>query len=400
MSSDKVQKNDGCDEQPPYSNRGVIDTHHVLRGELRACVDWIQATLMVSDGFDYICDMLDVDKCKFVPQEKGLYGYKTHHKYGHISILTDGGYNMGAHLQMSGQGCREYESLNKKNWSQLFADIRAVNGKFARVDLAIDDITTGDEQLYFDMTVLIDTIKAGCMKSKFRRAQNIEDILIETGDVEGQTITAGRASSDIKIKFYDKYQERLAKKRTLEEDVTGWIRSEIQARRKRAEVIAGYVIANESVGGVAKGILKNYITFLVKGEDTNKARWDTVDWWNEYLGDVEKLSLTMVAPDRTIERTKAWLDKQIAPSLGMIYMAFGGDEQAISMMIADGVNRLTESQLSLALQHQEMLSEHKEMLDHRKKEAWQDYMFRTGAHREGLQIKKVTAPHSDQEPDM
>src|SRR5690606_41303449 len=100
----------------------------------------------------------------------------------------------------------------------------------------------------------------------------------------------------------------------------------------------------------------------------------------EFLGDVEKLKLTLVAPDRTVERTKAWLDKRVAPSLGMVYMAYGGDEKAIATMIADGVNRLTDSQLQLAIEYQEMLNSSKELLEHRKKEEWQDYMFRTEAH--------------------
>src|SRR5690606_26677533 len=217
MSSDKVQKNDAHEEKPPYSNRGVLDTSQVVRGSLRACVDWLQATIMVSDGLEELSKLLGVDKCKFVPQERGLYGYKTHYKYGHISILSDGGHSMGSHLQLSGQGCREYESMGVKNWQELFTDIRDLNGKFARLDLAIDDITEEGEQHYFDIQLVVDTLKAGCMKSKFKRAQNIEDILIDDGSIEGQTINVGRASSDVKIKFYDKYQERIAKGETIEE---------------------------------------------------------------------------------------------------------------------------------------------------------------------------------------
>lgn len=397
---DKYKENDGAKQAPPYSNRGVLDTYQIVRGGLRACVDWIQATLMVSDGLEVFSSLLGVEKCKFVHQERGLYGYKTHYKYGHISIFTDGAYNMGAHLQLTGQGCREYESMGLKNWQQLFESIRSLDGKFARVDLAIDDITEAEQQHYFDIELLIGTIKNGCMKSKFKKAQNIEDILIETGKVEGQTINVGRSSSDVKIRFYDKFSERIAKGEIIEDGVTGWIRTEIQSRRKRAEKLVDYVIANEDIGGVAKGILKNYIAFLEKGEDTNKGRWLNTSWWDEYLGEVDKLPLTMVAPDRTIERTKAWLDKQIAPSLGMIYMAFGGDEKELALMVADGVNRLTDNQLQLAIEYQKMLAKDKEKMDYRKKEKWQEYMFRSGAHRTGLEKEKLNAAHVEQENDM
>ena len=400
MYEDKYKGNGGLADIPPYSNRGVLDTYPVFRSDLRACVDWVQATFMVDDGLDVISTLIGVDKCKFVVQERGLYGYRSHYKYGHISILTDGSYNMGAHLQMSGQGCREYESMEKKDWRTLFTEMRELGVTFARLDLAIDDITEGEQQHYFDIKLVIDTLKNGCMKSKFKRAQNIEDILIDDGSVMGQTVSVGRPSSDVKIKFYDKYQERIAKGETIEEGVTGWIRTEIQSRRKRAEMMVNYIVQNEDIGGVAKGILKNYISFLEKGEDSNKARWENTSWWDEYLGSVDKLPLTMIAPDRTIEKTKAWIDKQIAPSLGMLFMAYGGQEKAISTIIADGVTRLTENQLQLAIDYQNMMLEEKAEMDHIKNGKWQSYMFRSGAHRSGLEKEKVIAEHDDQTTHM
>lgn len=36
---------------------------------------------------------------------------------------------------------------------------------------------------------------------------------------------------------------------------------------------------------LVKGVLSNYLNFLVKSPtDSNKARWSVAPWWNEFLG--------------------------------------------------------------------------------------------------------------------
>lgn len=403
MNVDKYKKNGDEAQVPPLSNRGVQNTQ---RGDLRACVDWLQATLTFFNDANLAFDILGVDKCKFKLQDRGLYGYKTHYKYGHISVLTDGGANMGVHIQMTGQGCREYEELEAKKWNELFRDIRDLRGKFARIDLAIDDITKENEKLYFTVDTLIRKIKTNCARSQFRKVKTMESIKIEGGQTEGQTLYIGKESSDIQLRFYDKAEERRAAGKELEDGITGWIRTEIQTRRKRADILADYIINDDNVGSTARGILKNYISFLIPSNDDNKGRWDVCKWWVDYLGAVDKLKLTQVAPDRTIERTKSWIYKQIAPSLGLLYMAYGGDDE-LSTIIADGVTRLDDKQMQMALDYKAKLENDlendKERMEHLKKAAWQDYLFKSGAHRigdKGDKIEKVTATDSDHNNDI
>lgn len=392
--SDLMQKNELENSAPPFSNRGVQNTY---RGDLRACVDWLQATLTFFTDYEIFCDLLGVDKCKFTLQERGLYGYRTHYKYGHISILADGAETMGIHLQMTGQACREYESLNIKTWKQLLYDIRELKGTFTRIDVAIDDIIRHDQKHYFDINKLVSKVKAAATKTYFKKVRIVETVLTATGETKGQTLYVGQDSSDIQIRFYDKGQERIAKGLELEEGVIGWIRTEVQTRRKRADILANYLIFEDYIGDVVAGVLKNYINFLIPSNDANKARWKVCSWWDDFLGDVSKLKLTLIAPDRTIERTKAWIDKQIAPSLGMLYMAFGGSEEILATTIADGVMRLTDTQLQLAKEYQEMMIEDKKYIEHIKKTKYNEYLFRSGVHRE--EYKKDTASNSVQSID-
>jgi phage replication initiation protein len=92
-----------------------------------------------------------------------------------------------------------------------------------------------------------------------------------------------------------------------------------------------------------KRLLANYLRFLVKpkgGGDSNKGRWKTAPFWDKFLGDVEKLKLTDVAPDRTVEKSIQWLEKQVAPTMGLIFEAYDNDAVKILQVMREGVERL------------------------------------------------------------
>src|SRR5690606_35487204 len=118
--------------------------------------------------------------------------------------LCDGASNMGMHVQLTGQGCREYEALEKKNWKVLLNEIIEVNGKIVRLDVAIDDIAETGQKNYFSVDTLVRKVKGGCLKSHFKRAKNVDSIRIDYGAVEGQTLYCGKESSDVQFRFYDK----------------------------------------------------------------------------------------------------------------------------------------------------------------------------------------------------
>ena len=59
---------------------------------------------------------------------------------------------------------------------------------------------------------------------------------------------------------------------------------------------------------LVKGVLSNYLNFLVKSPtDSNKARWSVAPWWNEFLEEFDKISLTVRNPENNITKKKQWL---------------------------------------------------------------------------------------------
>ncbi|RDZ05535.1 hypothetical protein C3744_29475 [Priestia megaterium] len=330
---------------PLYSNRGAQNTS---RSGLRACVDWVQATFKNVEVEQLIQDVLQLDLSMFYDTAKGGLGYKSCKQFGNISVFYDGKEDMGIHLQMTGQGCREYEALGKSTWKRLFFDCFSFchDVKFPRLDVAIDDF-----EGYFKIPSLIRKIKNGELVSKFKRARKVEDIEIDTGDVKGTTIYYGSGQSRIQIRMYEKNHERQSKGFELEEGLEVWNRTEIQARDERATKIAEIIMLGEdspeTIGQVVAGILKYYLRFTVKGRDSNRARWKTAPFWNKFLGNVEALRLTDVAPDRTVERTFNWVSNQVAPSLAVLLEAFDGDMEILKGFALEGKERLTEKEYKM-----------------------------------------------------
>jgi phage replication initiation protein len=328
---------------PRMTNRGAENTS---QSGLRACVDWVQATFKIAEVEQLIREILRLNPKLFYEADNGGLGYKKCKRFGSISIFYDGREDMGIHLQMKGQGCREYELLEKSTWKELFVDCLLHKAKFTRVDIAIDDFGNEKGKPYFKIPSLIRKIKNGELVSKFKRARRIEDIEIETGEGKGVTIHYGSGQSRIQVRMYEKNHERESKGFKLEEGLEVWNRTEIQARNERAQGIVQHIVdredGEESIGQVVRAILKEYIDFKVKGTDSNRSRWDTAPFWNKFLGDVKGLKLTEVAPDRTVERTYTWVDNQVAPSLAILYEAFNGDMSKIEDMISSGKGRLKE----------------------------------------------------------
>lgn len=360
---------------PPYSNRGVLRT---TQSALRACVDWVQVTFTFGQNLQRIYEILGINESEFLDQPAGLYGYRSHKKCGHISVLYDGSDGMGIHVQMSGQGCREYETFHGVTWKQFFMSCMANEANFTRVDVAIDDIAYVGQQPYFTVNRIYRKIKEGCCKSVFFKGKYIESLELGTGDSLGETLYFGKDQSDVQIRMYEKNFERMHAGKEIQEDITHWNRVEVQARRSKAQAVVLYLVNHDDVAYIVKGILKNYISFLVKNDrDSNRRRWAVCKWWLDFLDNSEKLKLSMSAPDMTIERAKSWFAKQVEPTMGMLFYAMGSDWDYFVEAINNGMERMTENQKRIAEEFMRQREAEKEEWDYLKRKKWQEYMFRT-----------------------
>ena len=187
--------------------------------------------------------------------------------------------DMGICLNLSGAGCRTYESYGLSDWFgllQMFFSGEDYN--ITRIDLAYDD-HIGILDIH---RIRLDT-EDESFTSKSKKWQIELSGDQETG-IRGCSCYFGRKASEIMVRIYDKAAERGFNDRH-------WVRVELQLRGERAAVAAAEFIKREHIGETVAGILKNYLQFRVPSGDTNKSRWPVAEYWQQVIGDMEKISL-------------------------------------------------------------------------------------------------------------
>lgn len=178
--------------------------------------DWLSFSMKRSDPY-IIVDLLGLSH---VPWEltKGARGYKDRLYFNCISIHFNGRDDMGVWCEMSGQGCRAFESLTTLpgKWDDLFHTINDHNLNITRLDIAYDDHIG-----VLDINEIIQDTrdKEYVSKSDFWE-------IIESS--KGQSLQFGSPQSDVLIRIYDKARERNCP------EGEHWIRCELQLRRDRA----------------------------------------------------------------------------------------------------------------------------------------------------------------------
>lgn len=101
--------------------------------------DWLSFTSKVHTPEDLI-SALGLSQCPW-QEIKGAHGYRDRKYFSCISIHYNGREDMGVWVEMSGQGCRTFETVSRLGWPALFAFIANNGLKITRLDVAFDDHT-------------------------------------------------------------------------------------------------------------------------------------------------------------------------------------------------------------------------------------------------------------------
>lgn len=328
----------------PYSNRGYTNTEV---NKLNACVDWLRLTFFTNKNEKEITQFLGLDFDDFVRLDTGKYYYKKRAVLGHISIFWEGSSpNMGIMIEMTGQGCREYESymLDTWKWSDLFAKVNYYfynNWNCSRIDLALDDYTG-----ILNIKKMWSLAKRGCLVAQgVNVARYIEEIELRYGKTLGQTFYIGK--KPWQIRFYDKKQERIKKGQPCPFDF--WNRYELQLSMNLAKQAVEYLIQPDSdIGNFIKSIFYEKLDFKIKDRnDSNRARWKTQKFWLEFLEDVEKIEFVKKERSYTVEKTFSWLDKQTAASIYFVSKAIDDDELLLNYLYELGKIKMSETKESM-----------------------------------------------------
>jgi len=233
--------------------------------------DWLSFTAK-TDEPKFLVRLLGLEHLPW-QVTNGARGYQDRLYFNCISIHYNGRPDMGVWCEMSGQGCRAFESLSTlpNKWVDLFSAITFHNLNITRLDIAYDD----HEGLLNINQIIQDT-----RNQEYVSKSDYWEILESS---KGQSLQFGSPQSDVLIRIYDKAKERHCP------EGEHWIRVELQLRRDRAIAFANLPLG---IGEAFCGVVVNYLRFVDPMDgDSNKWRWPIKDYWGEFLCNARAISI-------------------------------------------------------------------------------------------------------------
>lgn len=305
-------------------------------------IDWYSFTIANTLELSDVFDLLELDPDRFMKLAYGRLGYKTVHQWGDISILSDGPIHNGIHVQMTGNGCRQYENGFlcgvEEGWLSHFRRIRPYSPRTARLDVAMD-IYTLDV-----LKQLREAIRTGNLVSKFKTVKFI-DSATATGENLGSTIYLGSRTSRVMVRVYDKGREQ-----GLD---TLWQRMELELKGDRADAFVSLFESGYSVGELFSGVVNHYLSPRVPDGTDNKTNWPVATWWIDLFKEAANIRLASEKPKQSAEDLTKWFEQNMAPTLSVVFEHKGmGDMKYLVDLILLGSVRRSE-------RHRLMLNESK-----------------------------------------
>ena len=338
-----------------YGGSSNTPLHHTKRKFLEACVDWVSITFLENIFNEQFCELLhlkkdDFDKNKLA--ENNEYDYR----YSYQNLITVSvreetlDKKAYTHIDIKGQGCRWLENNWGRgfDWTDYFNILRSIYTihHLTRLDVAIDD---------YKGHLNISTLHRKMRDKHFKSTAGVRSWrYIESGDIasnktiNGQTLYIGKG--DVEFRFYDKFAQLTNSLIDVPDDVVFWNRYEIQLRHERAEKVLNMIADGIlEIGQLVRSIMNEYLCFLVPNKkDSNKSRWKICGFWVDFLGQVTSVKLTMQPLEKTVERTKNWIEYQASISLAVLDDCFNDSGQYFKGLIEQGRSRMTK-------QHEHMI---------------------------------------------
>lgn len=317
--------------------------------ENRFLIDWFSFSSRI-DSFESFRKLLGLDHVNWIQRSYSVQGYTNTYYFEGISIHDAGcgGYRFrgtdneqevkGAWLEMSGSGCRAFETWGHGDWSKLFDYVvfNAENITTNRLDIAYDDFLG-----YLDIRKIAEDTEKFNFVSKFRsNPEIIKSIGINDTAI---TVTHGRMKSDTFIRIYDKRLEQNA-----QEFTDHWVRNEIMLRHERAfsaicllsdvyeykkdgdKFFGELVSEKRPLNEVYMLIMNNYLRFIQPSDtDTNKWRAPLADHWKTFATIVTtyRVSLWSIEKsDYNVSRLDHFVENMVSSAIFTYITVHGVDK--------------------------------------------------------------------------
>lgn len=349
------------------------------RGKNIILYDWFAMTSKV-DSVESLLNQLGLKTSLPFKETKGFYGYRSRLKFDGISIYYDYCYKDTDYplLELTGQGCRDYETYTDGNWGRLFQlALDTDNYHVTRLDVAYDDhegildinkIVRKTEKRHF-----VSRSQVGTITNSFDR------------DKDAYSVMYGGRSSELYCRIYDKALERGYS------DGRHWVRCETVFKGDRAY---NFIKNDDPIGAKYCGVLKNYIVdlnhdfllvtgkgckqrFVPLGQLSHIALYDYISRYRSGAGGSDPVFVDRfgnACNANTIKQVFQKLKKctgidRLHPHLlrhtfATNYLVDGGDLETLRLILGHSDLQVTSMYLHLAQNKRLLQSKHRSHLDY------------------------------------
>lgn len=318
------------EKNPKFSLSKDLDNEEIIlnsQNENRLVFDYL-TFVSTQDTKEELISLLGLETLTFI-QCKGFYGYSEQLFYEGIHIYFGGTSEMGVCVELSGRGCRNFEHFGTGNYEEVFSYILCNSGvNITRLDVAYDDFNR-----HLDFDKLIYDIRNENYVSRFREFE-LRSTFSKDPKKRGFSFYCGSSQSEIRFRIYDKRVEQQAF-----DQVESWIRFEIQLRRDRAAVFIDMFLSGKEMSTLFSGVVKNYLRFIIPSGDTNLSRCATAQYWVDFLGSVDKVSLFFPDLDYSESRLEAYVKSQCS-GVCVTYISLFGFEAFVNMILSRSTLKL------------------------------------------------------------
>jgi len=326
----------------------ALEEFRILRSECRldVMIDYVRIHFMTKDVRRVVEEALRFPFKDMIREERGFYGYEGTYRFGDLYVMQGAADSEELYtlLELKGRGCRMFECHMESigwTWFDFFQHcLDNFNVRMKRLDLAVDDR---------DGILCVPTLRQKCragewesswMKSYsgYESGQKLRNEEQDKRETMGETLYLGSLSSEIYFCAYQKDYEQYKKQGIPIEGAPVKNRFEIRLKNDRALKAMEDLAFRRDVDSTIFDIVSRYTTFIdrVDGEQVINPRWQ------KFMGDGRsELRLTVQPEPYTVERTRKWFRKQVAPSLNLL-LALDDMEEASFVSDTLGCASLSE----------------------------------------------------------
>lgn len=288
--------------------------------ELNLIFDYVRIRFPTHDVEFLMENLLHLKLDYMLFEDWGLYGYDAKYVFSNIQVMiSPPNDRLGTLLELKGQGCREFESVllaNNQTWFDFFRICQTKKAVFKRLDLAIND-TIG----MLNIPELIDKCERDECISVMRRFQGLKSGPMNDPEHsrQGATLYIGSLKSNIYFCIYEKDAEQQEKRGVAIEQASIKNRFEIRLKSERATKAVEDLLIYRDVERTAFGIITRYLKFVDHRAHKERDQWPINAQWQHFCGhNRQALRLTLAPEPFDLSRTKAWIQKQVAPMLKVL----------------------------------------------------------------------------------